>query len=428
MILIRHRRLFGAAVVLAVLLATSIITVRNNHHKTAIEYLQKYTRLKVLQILYPERHFDEESAGNFVLFESLQVEEFADQNQVAKFDEMGAAEENYVRENAVIFSLVRNEELYKMLESIKFVEDRFNRKYHYDWVFANEVEFTDTFKQEVSSLVSGEAIFSKIPVEYWSYPDFIDQDKARATRERMEKNKVTYGGSESYRHMCRFNSGFFYKLEELAKYKYYWRVEPEIKINCDIDYDVFKFMRENKKKYGFTMSLHELPDTIFGLWRSTKKFFFEMHKDYIAPDNSIEFVTQDNSQSYNFCHYWSNFEIGDLDFFRSREYEEYFNYLDRAGGFFYERWGDAPVHTLAVSFLLNKDELHYFDNTGYFHSPHTNCPRDPEVRFKLHCTCLLGQDFNWGSDDSCLAYYHEVRDLQRPPYAPNRVFKAHRAN
>ena len=38
-------------------------------------------------------------------------------------------------------------------------------------------------------------------------------------------------------------------------------------------------------------------------------------------------------------------------------YEEYFKHLDKAGGFFYERWGDAPVHSLGAVMLLNSTEV-----------------------------------------------------------------------
>jgi hypothetical protein len=38
------------------------------------------------------------------------------------------------------------------------------------------------------------------------------------------------------------------------------------------------------------------------------------------------------------CHFWSNFEIGRLAFFRSEAYLQFFEHLDQAGGFFYERW------------------------------------------------------------------------------------------
>ena len=70
---------------------------------------------------------------------------------------------------------------------------------------------------------------------------------------------------------------------------------------------------------------------------------------------------------YNLCHFWSNFEIGDLNFWRSEAYSKYFDFLDEKGGFFYERWGDAPVHSIAAALFLNTDEVHWFSDVGYMH-------------------------------------------------------------
>lgn len=39
----------------------------------------------------------------------------------------------------------------------------------------------------------------------------------------------------------------------------------------------------------------------------------------------------------------SNFEIADMDFFRSEPYSRYFDHLDRSGGFSYERWGGELI-------------------------------------------------------------------------------------
>lgn len=36
----------------------------------------------------------------------------------------------------------------------------------------------------------------------------------------------------------------------LDEYDYYWRIEPYVDYYCQIDYDVFKYMRNNGKKYG----------------------------------------------------------------------------------------------------------------------------------------------------------------------------------
>ena len=48
--------------------------------------------------------------------------------------------------------------------------------------------------------------------------------------------------------------------------------------------------------------------------------------------------------------------------------QAYFEHLDQNGGFFYERWGDAPVHSLAVLMFLNASEVHHFSDIGYRHN------------------------------------------------------------
>lgn len=72
---------------------------------------------------------------------------------------------------------------------------------------------------------------------------------------------------------------------------------------------------------------------------------------------------------YNNCHFWSNFEIADLNFWRGEAYRKYFTFLDQKGGFYYERWGDAPVHSIAAALFLPKDQIHFFSDVGYKHDP-----------------------------------------------------------
>lgn len=82
------------------------------------------------------------------------------------------------------------------------------------------------------------------------------------------------------------------------------------------------------------------------------------------------------NEEYNLCHFWTNFEIARVDLFKSKTYQDYFNYLENSGGFYRERWGDAPVHSLAVAMMLKKEELHYFRDIGYKHTTLGHCPRN----------------------------------------------------
>jgi hypothetical protein len=49
--------------------------------------------------------------------------------------------------------------------------------------------------------------FGLIPPEHWVQPDSIDEVKATASRNKLMEDNVIYGGSVSYRNMCRYNSG-----------------------------------------------------------------------------------------------------------------------------------------------------------------------------------------------------------------------------
>lgn len=317
-------------------------------------------------------------------------------------------------ENATLFMLVRNIELSETLQTMREIEDRFNKKYRYPWTFLNDVPFTDEFKELTTGMASGKTEYGLVPEEFWSLPDFIQEDKFEECLADFVNRSVIYGGSVSYRHMCRFNSGFFFRQELMNQYRYYWRVEPGTRFFCDQRYDPFTFMREYNKTYGFVIAIPEYDETIPTLWRTVEEFFNE-HPEYLASDSAKLFLTDKNharrsdmvmtsGSDYNLCHFWSNFEIGDLDFFRGKEYLDYFNHLDRAGGFFYERWGDAPVHTIGVVMMLNKSQIHHFSDMGYKHVPYYRCPHDDESYLSGRCYC--GSEEPEGNTDfqpfSCL--------------------------
>lgn len=216
------------------------------------------------------------------------------------------------RMNATFVTLARNSDVWDIARSIRQVEDRFNRRYNYDWVFLNDKPFDATFKAVTSSLVSGKTHYGEIPEEHWSFPPHIDQERAKKVREEMRQKQIIYGDSISYRHMCRFESGFFFRQPLMMNYEYYWRVEPSVELFCDVHYDPFRLMHEGDKKYSFVLSLYEYVETIPTLWESVRKFI-KNHPEHIAKDNSLGFLSDDNGETYNHCHFVSVFfRITDL--------------------------------------------------------------------------------------------------------------------
>ncbi|EPR79858.1 Glycolipid 2-alpha-mannosyltransferase [Spraguea lophii 42_110] len=306
----------------------------------------------------------------------------------------------FCKENAVIMVLCRNEDLDSLLGTLREYEKVFNRKYEYPYVFLNNKDFTEEFKRRVSKEIKfGE--FGTLEKYEWDIPDWIDINKARNNWKILENKGIIYGGSGSYRQMCRFFSGFFYRNKLMRKYDYYWRIEPGVRFLCDIEFDPFEYLKENNKDYGFVISVLEYMETIPSLWQETLKFISENIDD--IPKNNLNFI-MDANNNYNGCHFWTNFEIANLNFFRGHLYQKYFDYLDKTGKFFYERWGDAPVHSIAICLFSGRNKVHFFENIGYEHKPFNHCPSSPEMRSKCRCEPKNSIDF---TPYSCLRQFLE---------------------
>jgi len=213
----------------------------------------------------------------------------------------------------------------------------------------------------------------------------------------------------------------FYSLEALRQYKWYWRIEPGVDFHCAITYDPFVEMARAHKVYGYAIALREESRTCPSLFREMA----DWKESRGIPDTQLwkAMVSASwlpwplrpllsrlghrdrNGDGWSLCHYWSNFEIASLDFFRGQNYSELVEHLDRTGGFYYERvsflfpgcahghfcwslsrplltspfstnpqWGDAAVHSLAVAMLLHPSQVHHFEDMGYRHDWFTQCP------------------------------------------------------
>ncbi|GAP84164.1 putative glycosyltransferase family 15 protein [Rosellinia necatrix] len=308
-------------------------------------------------------------------------------NLVRTSDAYAPGKAGTARIPATLLALVRNEELEGMLQSMEDLERTWNHKFNYPWTFFNDVPFTAEFKRKTSAATKAECRYEVIPKEHWEKPSWINDDLFAESVKILEENDIQYASMLSYHQMCRWNSGLFYKHPALADIQYYWRVEPKVHFFCDVDYDVFRYMQDSNKTYGFTITLYDAPKSIPSLWPETTKFI-EEHPEYLhenraegwLTDNIRRPIHNEMANGYSTCHFWTNFEIADMNFWRSQAYEDYFNHLDRAGGFFYERWGDAPVHSIALGLFEDKNKIHWFRDIGYQHIPFFNCPNSPKCR------------------------------------------------
>ncbi|KAI9477013.1 nucleotide-diphospho-sugar transferase [Coemansia mojavensis] len=310
--------------------------------------------------------------------------------------------------NAALVALVRNSDLFGLRKTIRQIEDRFNARHNYPYIFVNDVEFTDEFKHGVRDLTRAQVHFGTLDNDSWKVPEWIDPEQYALVKKTAQ---YPHGEKDSYRKMCRFQSGYLHHHPLLRNLDYYWRIEPDVEYYCDMGYDPFVFMKEHGIKYGWNIAMTEFMATVPTLWNTTVQFVSE-HPEFIAHDSLWQWMVDEQGR-YNGCHFWSNFEIVDLSFYRSKEYQMFFEHLDKAGGFFYERWGDAPVHSIAASLFLNASQVHYFSDIGYFHPSVLTCPSNARTRGS--CVCDSSKSFV--QNGLCTARFLQVKQAVISPNA-----------
>ncbi|KAF5348300.1 hypothetical protein D9756_010537 [Leucocoprinus leucothites] len=301
------------------------------------------------------------------------------------------------RANATFVILCRNSDLDGTIRSIRENEDRFNRKYQYPYVLLNEVLFTEEFKRRIRVLTNAKVEFGLIPPEHWYQPDWIDEAKATEGRENMVANNIIYGGSVSSTGGTGESSLMSTSTVTSTRIRScLWKriIKPivhgnpaPLEIPC-ADHTL-----------AFTITMYEYEATIPTLWKEVRDFQ-KLHPEYIAEDNALGFMS-DNGERYNLCHFWSNFEIADMDFWRGEAYSAFFEYLDSKGGFYYERWGDAPVHSIGAALFLPRSKIHFWDEIGYEHNPYTHCPRMGNNWQHGRCSCDPQRSFDF-DNYSCM--------------------------
>lgn len=327
----------------------------------------------------------------------------------------------YKLANATIIALVRNNEASSIGKTIRRFEKKFNDKFHYPYTFLNDEPFTDAFKSRIAKYTDAPMEFVTVGPEFWKKPSFIDETRQKVEMDKLQAQNIAYATMESYHNMCRFYLGMFYNLPELQKYKYYWRIEPNVNFYTDIKYDVFKYLQGTGKKYGFTINLYDIHETVVSLWPETLRFLnLGNNYKYVNKNGAFQWLLEPHQNpkknsdtgGYSTCHFWSNFEIADMDFYRSEAYNEWFKHLDRSGGFYYERWGDAPVHSLGLSLFADKKDIHWFRDIGYFHDPYFNCPKSENTKL-----CSAGRFSRWDhlNDQNCMSSWidYSIDDLDK---------------
>jgi hypothetical protein len=152
------------------------------------------------------------------------------------------------------------------------------------------------------------------------------------------------GFSVGYRSMCRFFSGSIYHHPILGEYEYYLRLDTDSRFENGPNMSLFDWARSEKIDYGYIAGAVQIDHAkvIKGLKRNVFRY---MSSKFVWRGVINSLVIPKGKMFY------TNFELGRTDFFISDAWDDFFTYLDRSGGFYLHRWGDAPIKYVGVKSL-----------------------------------------------------------------------------
>lgn len=230
-----------------------------------------------------------------------------------------------------------------MARALESIYANFNKRFHYPVIIFYEEQDLEHL-EEVRMHSENEVYIQEVR---FKPPSFLSQP----IPEDIEcESKV------GYRFMCHFHAKMVYQEPIIQGLDYLLRLDDDSIIRQPIPYDVFKYMQENDLWYGYRAVQSEPSRCVKGLHTAASYYVNVTH---IIPEFFNTWPLRDT--------YYTNFEISNTKIWFSQNYKDFIEYIDRLGGIFYLRWGDAPIKTLGVTMFVPLNKTHLFEDIHYNH-------------------------------------------------------------
>ena len=247
---------------------------------------------------------------------------------------------------AAIYYLVQVNRTQMIMNSLRTIDYYFNNKFRYPVIIFYEDDLLLDQRDQIRRSTRSDVYFQNVQ---FNTPSFI-------LPEPWSRLNTSCHYRIGYKHMCRFQSKTLYDQPIMRFLDYSWRLDDDSLILSAINYDIFKYMSDNDIIYGYVFITQDRERCISGLWDATRR--------YIA-NNSIQTHFFDTWTEGDI--YYNNFELSAMILWYSKEYQNYIDMVDKTGGMYYHRWGDAPIKSIAVSMFVPEDKTHCFLDFGYKH-------------------------------------------------------------
>ncbi|KAL3800436.1 hypothetical protein HJC23_011673 [Cyclotella cryptica] len=218
---------------------------------------------------------------------------------------------------------------------------------------------SDTPTAEVKSILSKnrpQLQFRQLDGKWWELPYGLKpQDRAKWKRSSF---------SIGYRHMMRWFAILIWEYLANEGYTHVMRMDDDSYLHSQIKYNLFDYMRDNNKRYGFRMPVVEDSNVPYEMVNA----FLKQHP-HVASPNLIASYKQNREIAF-----YNNWFIADILFFLSPPASLLLDVIDKSKIIYTNRTGDLAIHSTVVRLFLHPEQIEYFRDFTYEHM--TLCSRE----------------------------------------------------
>jgi len=244
--------------------------------------------------------------------------------------------------------------------SLESFYEYYNNKYDYPiYVYYFDPLFTENYIEDIHKTISPKIEF--IELEYL-LPKHIKKSELFCFRDN--EYVENHFGTEriGYLHMIHYFVNFYnYKRTKFKEYDFTMSFDDESLFLKHIEFDIFSKLKDNSTMMGsLNASKRNLPASQRTL--DTREFQFEFVKYYINKYKIYQDTDEFNSLlDPNLFHGYTvtDTNVFDLSIFKTKEFKQWVNEVNKFAGVYKHRWGDHELNGLFWVIHFDKPFFNY---------------------------------------------------------------------
>jgi hypothetical protein len=249
--------------------------------------------------------------------------------------------------NSCIFYLVNDNPIHikRLYSSLECLQRNFLDEYPYPVVIGHE-GIAQSVVDEIKQRLKGSVYFYKINFSIPDYPQEILSQIPERFKGHWDEGAFF---SIGYRHMCRLFSGELYKETFFENVKYLLRLDCDSYFTDKVTYDIFQRMEETDSVYGTVGTDIDMDYVVEGFGDACASYFKDKY-NFSKPTTMFQ----------------THFDLTDVQWIKSSDYMDFYDYIDSTGNIYIKRWGDAVVKYQGMSHTAGS-RIYLFGDLPYKH-------------------------------------------------------------